>query len=150
MMSFTYEYPRPAVTVDAVIFRRPGSEWMVLLIKRGREPFKDNWALPGGFINMDETLEEAVQRELFEETGLEEMELEQLHTFSRVDRDPRHRTISTVFFGIMHEPGMDAKAGDDAAEAGWFPVHSLPELAFDHQEVVQQAIIKLKSQPTSL
>lgn len=92
---------------------------------------------------MNETLEQAVARELLEETGLKDLELEQLYTFSKIDRDPRHRTISTVFWGILPSPGMDVKAGDDASEAAWFAIDELPDLAFDHYEVMMKAILKL-------
>lgn len=149
-MSFTYEYPRPAVTVDAVIFRESNSGWMILLIKRGNDPYKDMWALPGGFIDMNETLEEAIARELFEETGLENMKLEQLHTFSTVNRDPRHRTISTVFWGIIQSSEISLNAGDDASEAAWFAIDKLPDLAFDHSEVIQIALRKINQPPAWL
>lgn len=142
-MSYTYEYPRPAVTVDAAVFRSAGSGFEVLLIRRGNEPFRGMWALPGGFVNMDETLEEAIARELEEETSLENVELEQLHTFSAVNRDPRHRTISTVFYGIMNEVGMEARAGDDASEARWFSIGNLPSMAFDHDRVVEMAVKRI-------
>lgn len=142
-MPYTYEYPRPAVTVDAAVFRKNNGSCEVLLIRRGNEPFKGMWALPGGFVNMDETLEEAVARELKEETSLEGVDLEQLHTFSAVNRDPRHRTISTVFFGIIDHDSMEARAGDDAAEAHWFSIGSLPPMAFDHDRVVEMAVEKI-------
>jgi 8-oxo-dGTP diphosphatase len=140
---FTYEYPRPAVTVDAAVFRKNGNYWEVLMIRRGNEPFRGMWALPGGFVNMDETLEEAVARELKEETNLEGVGLEQLHTFSAVNRDPRHRTISTVFYGIISPGNMEAKAGDDAAETRWISIESLPQMAFDHDMVVRMAVERL-------
>lgn len=147
-MPFTYEYPRPAVTVDAAVFRQMENTFEVLLIRRGNEPFKGMWALPGGFVNMDETLEEAVARELEEETGLKGVELEQLHTFSAVNRDPRHRTISTVFYGVINREGITTRAGDDASETGWFGIHSLPPMAFDHMMVVEMAVKKIiKSGP---
>lgn len=140
---FTYEYPRPAVTVDAAVFRSTDNSFEVLLIRRGNEPFKGMWALPGGFVNMDETLEEAVARELKEETSLENVELEQLHTFSAVNRDPRHRTISTVFYGIINQESIEARAGDDASETRWFSIGSLPSMAFDHDRVVEMAVKRI-------
>jgi len=143
MLKYTYDYPRPAVTVDAAIFRRHSGSWEILLIQRGREPFKGMWALPGGFVEMDETLEEAVVRELKEETGLEGIHLEQLHTFSAVNRDPRHRTISTIFWGISTMELSNALAGDDASDAKWHEIDRLPELAFDHAEVMSYAVKKL-------
>jgi 8-oxo-dGTP diphosphatase len=131
------------MTVDAAIFRRSGDIWEILLIKRGREPFLGMWALPGGFVEMDETLEEAVERELEEETGLSGIILQQLHTFSKVNRDPRHRTISTVFWGLFNENSDTPEAGDDASALEWFDIFGLPKLAFDHLEVLTLAIQKL-------
>lgn len=142
-MSHTYKYPRPSVTVDAVIFRKIDNELEVLLIKRGNEPYKNSWALPGGFIDMDETLEEAIARELEEETALKNIELRQLHAFSALDRDPRGRTISVVFWG-MHYGDQKAVAGDDASAARWFGINDLPALAFDHNEVIQMAVDIIK------
>ena len=140
-MSYTYQYPRPAVTVDAVVFKNIASNLQVLLIKRKHEPFQGKWALPGGFINMDETLETAAYRELEEETGISNLELHQLHAFSSIDRDPRGRTISIVFWGIV-KSNVVAVSGDDAADAAWFTIDKLPELAFDHQDVLEMALQK--------
>jgi 8-oxo-dGTP diphosphatase len=138
-MAYTYEYPRPAVTVDCLVIRTTGNEKEILLIRRGNDPFCGKWALPGGFIGMDETLVQAAQRELREETGLEVSGLEQFRTFDKVDRDPRHRTISTVFIGRPEQGTNNVTAGSDAGEAKWFPLTSLPELAFDHNEIVRMA-----------
>jgi 8-oxo-dGTP diphosphatase len=104
----------------------------VLLIERKRPPFEGMWALPGGFLEMNETLEETALRELQEETGITGIELKQFHTFSKVNRDPRHRTITTVYIGYAHEKTATPKAGDDAAKAEWFALDQLPPLAFDH------------------
>lgn len=145
-MSYTYEYPRPAVTVDAAVFNKENGLWKILLIRRGKDPFKGMWALPGGFVEMDETLEESIARELEEETGLTNIELTQLHTFSTVNRDPRHRTISTVFTGIIATTNFDARAGDDASEVKWIEITRLPELAFDHEEVIAMAVKQLELQ----
>lgn len=144
-MSYTYTYPRPAVTVDAVVFRRSAPGISVLLIERRNDPFKGYWALPGGFVDMEETLEEAVSRELAEETGLKNIELEQLQAFSAIGRDPRGRTISVVFWGILQND-LEPVSGDDAAEARWFNINNLPNLAFDHDEVLQLALKKLNEQ----
>jgi 8-oxo-dGTP diphosphatase len=142
-MSYTYEYPRPALTVDAVVFRNNCDKTEVLLIQRDRYPFEGMWALPGGFVEMDETLEQAVNRELKEETGLSGIELKQLHAFSEVGRDPRGRTVSVTFYGIAGKDNSKVKGGDDARDARWFPVDDLPELAFDHDEIIEMAIEKL-------
>ncbi len=138
-MAHTYTYPRPALTVDAVVFRQSENSREVLLIQRKHAPFEGGWALPGGFIDMDETLEDAVARELKEETAIEGVALKQLHTFSALDRDPRGRTISVVFWGLLEQEQI-ARAGDDAQKAVWYSIHQLPDLAFDHLEVIQMAI----------
>ena len=142
---YTYDWPRPMVTVDAVVFTYSGDRAKVLLINRGKEPFKGKWALPGGFIDMDEELEDAVVRELEEETGLKGIRLEQMRTFGTVGRDPRGRQITIAFMGIATEEQTKIKAGDDAAQAQWFDIEKLPDdMAFDHNEVVRFAIKKLK------
>lgn len=134
-MSYTYKYPKADNTVDAVVFGIEDGRLVVLLIRRGREkePFYGHWALPGGFIKMDETLEEAVHRELEEETGLN-LYLEQLRTFGDPGRDPRGRVISTAFLALV--PPTAVKGADDADEAKWFPVDELPPLAFDHDKIL--------------
>lgn len=131
---FTYNYPRPAVTVDAILVSNRNS---VLLIERGGDPFKGKWALPGGFIEMDEELETACRRELEEETGLRVGELKQFRAYGGVNRDPRHRTISVLFYAFTDDE-LIANAGDDAAKAQWFPLNQLPELAFDHQQILEE------------
>jgi 8-oxo-dGTP diphosphatase len=142
-MPFTYDYPRPALTVDAVIFRKNDQELEVLLIQRKNYPFEGMWALPGGFVDMDETVEEAVVRELYEETGLKIEKLEQLHTFSALGRDPRGRTVSVTFFGILQEQPSQVLAGDDAMDAKWFKMNQIPHLAFDHIEAVNMALKRI-------
>jgi 8-oxo-dGTP diphosphatase len=145
---YVYDWPRPMVTVDAAVFTFSGDKARVLLINRGNEPFKGKWALPGGFVNMDEELEDAIVRELAEETGLAEVRLEQMRTFGTVGRDPRGRQITIVFMGIATEGQDKIKAGDDAAQAQWFDIEKLPEnMAFDHNEVVRFAIEKLGRKP---
>ena len=131
---YTYQYPRPAVTVDAILISKQNS---VLLIERGGEPFKGKWALPGGFIEMDEELETACKRELEEETGISGVDLKQFRAFGSVNRDPRHRTISVLFYSFVAEE-LNAKAGDDAARVKWFPLSQLPEMAFDHEMIVSE------------
>ncbi len=141
-MKHCYDYPRPAVTADIVIIKQHDNKNSVLLIERKHQPFEGMWALPGGFLNMDETLEEAALRELEEETGISGISLEQFHTFSQVHRDPRHRTITTVFLGFADETTMKPLAGDDAAKAAWFDMNELPPLAFDHGMVMQMVKAK--------
>jgi 8-oxo-dGTP diphosphatase len=144
---YVYDWPRPMVSVDAAVFSffRGGVE--LLLIKRKKEPFKGHWALPGGFVGIDEELAAAAERELAEETGLGNVALEQMHTFGRCGRDPRGRQITIAFMGVALKPRRKLKAGDDAAEAKWFDIEKLPgNMAFDHDEVVRFAIRKLKRQ----
>ncbi|MFH2129161.1 MAG: NUDIX hydrolase [bacterium] len=130
------------VTVDAVVFRPSGTGFEVLLIKRKNEPFKDMWALPGGFVDMDESLEAAVARELEEETGITGIVLTQFHAFGNPGRDPRGRNISVVYYG-MADYAAKASAGDDAADARWHSTRTLPPLGFDHREVISMAMEKL-------
>ena len=136
-MSYTYKYPRPAVTADCVVIAQATRE--VLLIQRGIEPFKGCWAFPGGFMNMDETTEQCAVRELEEETGLRLSSLRQIGTYSKVDRDPRGRTITVAYLALIDAP-VSVKGQDDAAQAQWFPLSALPPLAFDHAEIMQDAI----------
>jgi 8-oxo-dGTP diphosphatase len=143
-MPYTYKYPRPAVTVDALVFSRKGEGLYIALIRRAHTPFEGNWAFPGGFVDMDESLEEAVSRELKEETGLEDIPLEQFYAFGDVHRDPRHRTITVTYIGSSPEELPALVAGDDAKEAAWFPLDELPALAFDHAEILRKALEKLQ------
>ena len=141
---YIYDWPRPMVTVDAVVFAFFKGKAKLLLIKRGNEPFKGKWALPGGFVGIDEELEVAAERELAEETGLVNVALEQMHTFGRCGRDPRGRQVTIAFMGIAKQ-GLDTiKAGDDADEVRWFDVEELPEdMAFDHNEIAKFGIKRL-------
>jgi 8-oxo-dGTP diphosphatase len=142
---YIYDWPRPMVTVDAVVFSLTGGKTQVLLVNRGKEPYKGKWAVPGGFIEIDEELEDAVARELKEETGLTGVRLEQMRTFGRCGRDPRGRQISIAFTGIATAGQDKIRAGDDAANAKWFDIAYLPEdMAFDHDEMIKFAIEKLK------
>ena len=138
-MSYTYDYPRAAVTADAVIIAGHPDSWQILLIERGRDPFKGKWALPGGFVDMDEDLDASAQRELEEETGLVLPHLKQLHTFGAVNRDPRHRTITVAYYAMIDTP-LPVNGLDDAADARWFPIDQLPPLAFDHDKIIGKAI----------
>lgn len=142
-MSFTYQYARPALAVDCVVFGLD-EDLQVLLIQRDIPPFQGRWALPGGFVRMDETLDEAARRELQEETGLTRVYLEQLYTFSGIDRDPRERVVSVAYYALVKLSDHRVKAATDAREAAWFSVVDLPGLAFDHDEVLQTALGRLK------
>ena len=147
-MAYTYKYPRPAVTADCIVITKE-VEPKVLLIERGDEPFKGCWAFPGGFMNMDETTEQCAIRELEEETGLKVSKVYQIGAYSKVDRDPRGRTITVAYLAIIDKP-MDVKGQDDAAKAQWFALSAFldkpsgkaerPELAFDHNEIMRDAI----------
>jgi 8-oxo-dGTP diphosphatase len=141
---YIYDWPRPMVSVDAVVFGFFKNKAKLLLVNRGNEPFKGKWALPGGFVEIGEELEEAVARELAEETGLVNVALEQMRTYGNVGRDPRGRMITITFMGIATEGLNKIKAGDDAAEARWFDIEKLPkDMAFDHNEVAKFAMGKL-------
>lgn len=138
-MTYTYKYPRPAVTADCIVVTKE-AEPKVLLIQRGNPPFKGAWAFPGGFMNMDETTEECAIRELEEETSLKISGLHQIAAYSKVDRDPRGRTITVAYLAIIDAP-VEVKGQDDAAKAAWFPIADLPHLAFDHYDIMQDALI---------
>jgi len=138
------------VTVDAAVFRRRGDRWEILLIQRGRPPFEGAWALPGGFVDMEETLDHAAARELEEETGVIGVELEQLHTFGDPGRDPRGRTVSVVYGGVMPEKVTATVEGrDDAADAAWHAIDELPSLAFDHDRIIERALAWLRRRMSS-
>jgi 8-oxo-dGTP diphosphatase len=143
-MPYTYQYPRAALTVDCVVFGFDEGELKVLLIERGLEPFKGRWALPGGFVRVDETLDEAARRELEEEAGLKNVFLEQLYSFGAVDRDPRERVVSVAYYALVKLADFTTKAATDAADARWFPVSKVPKLAFDHAEILATALARLK------
>ncbi|MCU4174970.1 NUDIX domain-containing protein [Carboxylicivirga sp. N1Y90] len=134
-MKYTYEYPRPALTTDVILICK-GEETKVLLIKRANEPYKHCWAFPGGFVDMHEDLSTGALRELKEETGIEGITIHQFRTFGAVDRDPRHRTVSVVYYAFV-DSELSAIAMDDAADVAWFNVDELPKLAFDHDEILK-------------
>jgi 8-oxo-dGTP diphosphatase len=138
------EYPKPSVTVDIIIFTIKDSDLKVLLVKRGIEPFKDNWAIPGGFIKMEESLEDAAKRELQEETGLKEVYLEQLYTFGDPKRDPRGRVITVTYMALVNSDDLEIVGHTDVSEAKWISVSKLPELAFDHKKILEYALKRLK------
>lgn len=139
--TYTYKYPRPAVTTDCVVFRFEGNKLKTLLIERGNEPYKGCWAFPGGFLNMDEDAEHGALRELEEETGLKLEHIEEFGTFSTVDRDPRGRVISIAFYAITEL--SEVKGADDAAKAQWFSIDEIPQLAFDHDIMLEKALARL-------
>ena len=139
---YCYKYPQVGLTADCVIFSYDGKDLLVLLIKRGIEPFKDRWALPGGFVKPEETAEQGARRELLEETGFEANYLEQIKVFSNPDRDPRQRVVTVPFIALVkHGPVV---GGDDAADARWFPIEQVPDLAFDHNQILAEARVALK------
>lgn len=144
VQQYCYEYPRPAVTTDCIIFGFDAGELKVLLIERGIEPFKGKWALPGGFVRMDESTEECARRELHEEAGLENVYIEQLYTFSDVRRDPRGRVITVAYYALVKLSDYKVKAGDDAQNARWFPISEVPALAFDHDMILRVALTRLR------
>ncbi len=144
-MPHTYQYPRAALTVDCVVFGFDEGELKVLLIERALEPFKGKWALPGGFVRVDETLDDAARRELKEEAGLKDVFLEQLYTFGTVARDPRERVVSVAHYALVQLAAHDTKAATDAADARWYPISKVPKLAFDHADILAAALARLKS-----
>ncbi len=140
----SYKYPRPALTVDCVVFGLDEGDLKILLIERGLEPFAGSWALPGGFVRVDETLESAARRELAEETGLANVFLEQLYTFGDLKRDPRERVVSVAYYALVKLADYRVKAATDARAAQWFPAHKPPRLAFDHAHILQVALQRLR------
>lgn len=139
---YTYDYPRPAVTTDCVVFGMDNQDLKVLLIERGWEPYKGAWAFPGGFLNMDETAEQGALRELKEETSLDLRYIKQVGAFSDVNRDPRTRVITIAFYALTKV--SEVQGGDDAAKAQWFSLNELPRLAFDHELILREARMKLR------
>jgi 8-oxo-dGTP diphosphatase len=142
---YSYRYPHPAVTTDIVVFTIADGSLKLLLIKRGQEPYKGVWALPGGFLEPDEGLKECAQRELREETGLEGLYLEQLYTFGQPGRDPREQVVSVAYLALVSSARVTPKAASDAASAGWHGINQLPPLAFDHGEITAMAHRRLLS-----
>lgn len=143
-LKYCYKYPHPSVTTDCVIFGFDGSKLKVLLIERGIEPFKGKWALPGGFLRMDENAETGALRELKEETGLDTAYIKQFHTFTEPQRDPRERVITIAYYALVRL--QDVTGGDDAARAGWFALDEVPPLAFDHDLILRMATRELRRQ----
>lgn len=142
-MTYNYKYPHPAVTTDVVIFTIREQRLELLLVRRAADPFKDCWALPGGFVEIDEDLEACAQRELEEETGISGVYLEQLYTFGTPKRDPRERVISVAYYALVSPDRVNIRAASDASEVKWFVFDQLPALAFDHQSIVAMAHSRL-------
>lgn len=142
-MPYTYDYPRPTLTVDCVVFGVDEEGLKLLLIQRGHDPYKDCWALPGGFVEIDETTDHAALRELQEETGTRDIYLEQLYTFSAVDRDPRQRVVSVAYYALVKPSDLRVQAGSDAQDVRWFNARELPQLAFDHKHIVTVGLERL-------
>ena len=143
-MAKTYEFPRAALTVDIVVFALDEDDLKVMLIERDLEPFVGRWAIPGGFVRVDETLDEAARRELEEETGLSEIYLEQLYTFGEVGRDPRERVVTVAYYALVNLEGHNVHASTDARNAAWFAINDLPALAFDHEKILDVALERLR------
>lgn len=144
-MAYTYEFPRPALTVDCVIFGLDEQTLLkVMLIQRDLPPFKGEWALPGGFVRLDESLDTAARRELAEETGIRDVFLEQLFTFGTPDRDPRDRVVSVAYYALVNLMDHPLQAATDASDAAWFPISAVPALAFDHEQILAMAVRRLK------
>ena len=142
---YTYHYPRPALTVDVVVFMLLDDQLHILLIQRAQPPFEGTWALPGGFVNMEESLEMAAARELAEETGIEGCELEQFHTYGDPQRDPRGRVVSVAYCTYLPpETSISIREGGDAKQVRWFPMEDLPDLAFDHSKIIQDAFTRIR------
>lgn len=144
-MPHVYEYPRAALTVDCVVFGLDDDDLKVMLIRRGGEPFKGRWALPGGFVRVDESVDDAARRELREETGITGVFLEQLYTFGEVRRDPRERVVSVAYYALCNLGEHQIAATTDADDAKWFAVGDTPRLAFDHDEILEKAVARLRA-----
>ena len=143
-MAFTYPFARPALTVDVVVFGLDDDELKVMLIQRDLQPFEGRWALPGGFVRVDETLDQAAARELREETGLRNIFLEQLYTFGAIKRDPRERVVTVAYYALANLSEHAVAASSDARNAAWFSINDLPRLAFDHSEILAKALERLR------
>lgn len=142
---FTYEYERPALTVDVVIYTIKDGDLKVLLIQRNTEPFKEMWAIPGGFVINGETLEIAAKRELYEETGVKDIYLEQLYSFGNPGRDPRGWVVTVAYFALISSDNLRIIANTDAQDVRWFSAYKLPELAFDHDKILKLALNRLRA-----
>ena len=146
--AYSYKYPHPAITADCVLFAYNNSDIQVLLIERGLEPYKGCWALPGGFMEMNETTKECSKREMFEETGIKVSNLIEVGCYSTVDRDPRERVVTITYCTMERSENVTPKAGDDAAKCEWFSINNLPQLAFDHKDMIHNSIECIKQDIT--
>ncbi len=142
-MQFCYQYPHPAVTTDIVIFTIQNQQLDALFVRRRNPPYQGEWALPGGFVDINEDIDTCAQRELFEETLVDNVYLEQLYTFGQHDRDPRERVITVAYYALIPRDKLQPKAGSDAQEVNWFPIKQLPKLAFDHDQIIQKALERI-------
>lgn len=140
---YQYQYPHPAVSADCVVFsQKADGNFLVLLIQRAHDPYKGCWAFPGGFMNIDEDAATCARRELLEETGLSVNSVQQIAAYTAVDRDPRERVLTIAYYAVVEQP-FDVTAGDDAAQAQWFPINQLPPLAFDHEQILRDALTRI-------
>ena len=147
-MTYTYKYQRPNLAVDCVVFGLDEEDLKIILIERDKEPYRGKWALPGGFVHIDESLEDAAKRELKEETGIQDFFLEQLYTFGEVDRDPRERVVAVAYYALVNLRDHTIQATTDSRNAAWFSVDDVPKLPFDHNRIVNVAHMRLKGKVT--
>jgi 8-oxo-dGTP diphosphatase len=147
-MTYTYKYKRPNLAVDCVVFGLDEEELKIILIERDKEPYRGKWALPGGFVRIDESLEDAAKRELHEETGIQDVFLEQLYTFGEVDRDPRERVVTVAYYALVNLRDHSIQATRGSRNAAWFSVDDVPKLPFDHNRIVEIAHLRLKGKVT--
>lgn len=147
-MGTTYEFPRPALAVDCVVFGLGAQALEILVVRRGLEPFRGEWALPGGFVRVEESVDEAARRELAEEAGVTPGVLEQLRVFGEVHRDPRERVVSVAYWALVQRDRHRPRAATDAAAARWVPLGERPSLAFDHDHIVEEALVRLRTEVT--
>jgi 8-oxo-dGTP diphosphatase len=143
-MTYVYKYARPALTADCVVFGLDDEDLKILLIQRGLEPFKGQWALPGGFAMVGEDVEDTARRELQEETGLDNVYIEQLYTFGKPDRDPREHVVTVAYYALVNLLDHEVHASTDASNAAWFCIDDIPKLAFDHDTILQVAHERLR------
>ena len=139
-----HNFPKPSVTVDMVIYTIHENDLKILLVKRGIEPFKDKWALPGGFVRIEESLEDAAKRELQEETGVKDVYLEQLYSFGEPKRDPRGRVITIAYIALVNSENVNLKSTTDVSEVQWFSIKKIPSLAFDHKKILEYSLKRLR------